>query len=440
MGKDGQSRRPGATLSLIQKVRGTRDFFGADEALFARVESAALAAFRRYGIRQVRTPIFEETSLFTRSIGEETDIVSKEMYTFADRKGRSLSLRPEGTAPVVRFLIEEKIQITDTLKVFYLGPMFRYDRPQAGRYRQFHQFGIEYFGAASAAADAEVIAVGRSLLAKLGIESRTRLLLNSVGCPACRPAYMEKLQSFLRARSAELCEDCRGRIDANPLRCLDCKREACAKTYEESPKISSTLCDACRRHDETLKELLADAGIAFAAADRLVRGLDYYVRTVFEFVTSDLGAQDAVIAGGRYDGLVKSLGGPDVPATGFAGGIERLIELLKLNAPASDAQVSAGDVYLVSADSPELRRKAFRLTERLRSEGFSSVLPLLDGKSFKSQFRAADKSGARAVVILGEAESEKGCVSVKNMSSGEQVEIAEPDLPRLLETMGVPRS
>ena len=414
---------------MIQKVRGTRDFFGGDGRLFSRVEESARKIFQRYGIQQIRTPIFEETTLFTRSIGETTDIVSKEMYTFADRKGRSLTLRPEGTASVVRFLVEEKMQIVDTVKMFYLGPMFRYERPQAGRYRQFHQFGIEYFGSPSAAADAEVIAVGHSLLGDLGLLDRTTLLVNSLGCPACRPAYLDKLKSFLVSAADRLCEECRDRVDRNPLRCLDCKREGCVSVYESAPAVSETLCDACRSHDTALKQLLTDSGVAFVVRDRLVRGLDYYVRTVFEFVTTDLGAQDAVIAGGRYDGLVRSLGGPDTPAVGFAGGIERLIELLKLREQSGVAAPAGGvAVFVVSSDDGAIRRKAFQLVERVRSAGWSAEWSLSDGKSFKSQFRAADKSGAKAVVILGEDESKQGNVAVKNMATGEQVVAPEAAL------------
>lgn len=423
---------------MIQKVRGTRDFFGVDERLFSRIESSAVRIFRRYGIQHVRTPIFEDTSLFTRSIGEATDIVAKEMYTFPDRKGRPLTLRPEGTASVVRFLIEEKIQITDTLKVFYMGPMFRYERPQAGRYRQFHQFGIEYFGTPAASADAETIAVGHALLKDLGLASGTTLLVNSLGCPACRPGYLEKLKSFLTSVSGQLCEECRGRIDRNPLRCLDCKREECVTVYVASPSISDTLCSACRAHDASLKDLLAAAGIGFVAKDRLVRGLDYYVRTVFEFVTTALGAQDAVIAGGRYDGLVRVLGGPDIPAVGFAGGIERLIELM-LKQQASAAPDSSGrvSVFFVCSEDAAARRRAFQLCEDLRAAGISSSLPLSDGKSFKSQFRSADKSGACAVVILGEEEAAAGSVSVKRMDTGGQQTVPQSDLVAALNTIGI---
>lgn len=426
---------------MIQKVRGTRDFFGLEERLFGRIETASARVFRRYGIQQIRTPIFEETALFTRTIGEATDIVSKEMYTFTDKKGRQLSLRPEGTASVARFLIEEKIQITDVLKLFYTGPMFRYERPQAGRYRQFHQFGIEYFGSASASGDAEVIAVGYALLKELGLLSDTTLLVNSLGCPACRPAYLEKLQAFLKSLTGKVCEECAGRVDHNPLRCLDCKREACTAEYAAAPKVSESLCEECRRHDAALKEHLADAGISFTVRDRLVRGLDYYVRTVFEFVTTALGAQDAVIAGGRYDGLVRALGGPNTPAVGFAGGIERLIELLMKQASAEpSAASSAVAVFMVCAEDAAVRRRAFSLAEKLRGSGFPASLPLSDGKSFKSQFRSADKSGARAVVILGEQEAQNGTVSVKDMSNGRQETVQEGDLAAALEKMGVARS
>lgn len=422
---------------MIQKVRGTRDFFGLDGRLFGQIESAAARVFRRYGIQQVRTPIFEETALFTRSIGENTDIVAKEMYTFADRKGRQLSLRPEGTASVVRFLIEEKIQIADTLKLYYLGPMFRYERPQAGRYRQFHQFGIEYFGSSGAAADAETIAVAQALLKDLGLAGNTTLLINSLGCPACRPAYLDRLTQFLKSAVDKLCEECRGRVDRNPLRCLDCKREDCTKHYASAPRISETLCAACKSHDETVKELLTDTGISFVVQERLVRGLDYYVRTVFEFVTRDLGAQDAVIAGGRYDGLVRSLGGPDVPAVGFAGGIERLIELLIKQGDSEPPSDASTGVFFVCAEDPQSRRRAFRLSEQLRAAGVSATLLLTDGKSFKSQFRMADKSGARAVVIMGEEEARIGSVAVKDMKNGRQEVVLESDLSAALEKMGV---
>lgn len=421
---------------MIQKVRGTRDFFGEDGRRFSRVESAAAEIFRRYGIDQIRTPIFEETSLFSRSIGEATDIVSKEMYTFEDRKGRRLTLRPEGTASVVRWLVEDGVQVTDTLKLYYLGPMFRYERPQAGRYRQFHQFGVEYFGASSAAADAEVIAVGHALLSQLGLRERTALLINSLGCPECRPRYLEKLTKYLLSVAGHICEECRGRIDKNPLRCLDCKRAECNGQYADAPASVDTLCDGCRMHDDEVKKYLTGCGIVFRIQPRLVRGLDYYVRTVFEFVTTDLGAQDALIAGGRYDGLVRNLGGPDVPAVGFAGGIERLIEMLAQR-PETAGVSSPASVYIVCSEDEGARPRAFGIGQRLRDAGVPVSWTLDAGKSFKSQFRLADKSGARAVLILGEREIENGTVAVKDMKTGQQTDVNDSELLNTLKTMGV---
>ena len=311
-------------MSKYQAIRGTKDILPAESAQFQRLESTARALFARYGYAEIRTPTFEAVDLFQRSLGETTDVVQKEMYVFEDRGGRKLALRPEGTAGVVRAFIEHHLsQSHPFCKLFYVGPMFRAERPQAGRYREFWQIGAEYFGNAGPAADAELLALVEALFLALNIQD-VRLRINSIGDEECRPKYLTALRTYLMKRSSELCEDCQRRIEKNPLRALDCKTDA--PKLKDAPAIDAYWCDPCRAHFAAVGQLLTDSHVSFETAPRLVRGLDYYTRTIFEVTTKVLGAQDALAAGGRYDKLVKELDGPDVPALGFAMGMERAIQ------------------------------------------------------------------------------------------------------------------
>src|SRR5882672_8615091 len=312
----------------IQAVKGTKDLLPDEIAAWHRIEGTARALFARYGYREIRTPIFEQTELFARSIGAETDIVSKEMYTFEDRDGTSLTLRPEATAGIVRAVIEHNLMNTDpALKVYAMGPMFRRERPQKGRYRQFHQVNVEVFGVTSPSVDVEVVEMAMAYIKGCGL-SQYELVLNSVGDEKCRPVYVETLRTALRARASELCADCQRRTETNPLRVLDCKVPEDQAVIESLPRISDHLCAECRDHFAEVRRELGLLEIPYQLSHRLVRGLDYYVRTTFEVLSGELGAQNSVLGGGRYDGLVKQLGGPDIPGIGFALGMERLVMLI----------------------------------------------------------------------------------------------------------------
>ncbi|HEX9190280.1 MAG TPA: histidine--tRNA ligase, partial [Vicinamibacteria bacterium] len=362
----------------IQAVRGTRDILPDEMAPWHRVEAAARDLFARYGYREIRTPVFEETELFARGIGAETDIVSKEMYTFADRDGGSLTLRPEATAGVVRAVIEHNLLNTDpALKVYALGPMFRRERPQKGRYRQFHQVDVEAFGFTSPTIDAEVIELALAYLQACGV-TETELVLNSVGDRDCRPAYVERLREALRDRARSLCADCQRRAETNPLRVLDCKVPEDQAAIEDLPRITDHLCGGCAEHFAEVRRQLDLLGLPYRLSPRLVRGLDYYVRTTFEVTSTALGAQSSVLGGGRYDGLVKDLGGPDAAGIGFAVGLERLALLV----PAGE-KAPRCDVFLVPLATAALDR-ALRLQRDLRQAGLRALLDP-EGRSFKSR-------------------------------------------------------
>ena len=400
----------------IQAVKGTRDILPDEVGAWHDVERAARALFARYGYREIRTPVFEQTELFARGIGAETDIVSKEMYTFEDRDGSSLTLRPEATAGIVRAVIEHNLLSTDpALKVWAAGPMFRRERPQKGRYRQFHQVDVEAIGFTSPTIDVEVVELAISFLEACGVE-RHELVLNSVGDRACRPAYVETLRAALRQRSASLCADCRRRAETNPLRVLDCKVPEDQATIESLPKIADHLCAECRDHFAEVKRQLELFGIPYRENARLVRGLDYYVRTTFEVVSGELGAQDSVLGGGRYDGLVRDLGGPDAPGVGFAVGLERLVSLL----PARHREGRC-DVFLAPL-APAALDPALRLQRELRRAGVRAMLDP-EGRSFKSRMKQADKLGARFVAILGEDEMARGVWTVRDMAGSAQQEV-----------------
>jgi histidyl-tRNA synthetase len=400
----------------IHAVRGTRDILPEEIPSWHVIEAAARELFARYGYREIRTPVFEETELFARGIGAETDIVSKEMYTFADRDGGSLTLRPEATAGIVRAVIEHSLAGSDpALKLYALGPMFRRERPQKGRYRQFHQVDVEAFGFTSPTIDAEVIELALAYLDACGV-TRHELLLNSVGDRNCRPAYVELLRQCLREQAPSMCGDCQRRAETNPLRVLDCKVPQDQPIIEALPKITDHLCAGCREHFAEVCRQLSLLGIEYRLTPRLVRGLDYYVRTTFEVTSDQLGAQSSVLGGGRYDGLVRELGGPDVPGIGFAVGLERLTLLL----PPRQSRGRC-DVFLVPAASAALD-PALKLQRALRAAGLSAMLDP-EGRSFKSRMKQADKLGARLVAILGEDELARGAWSVRDMARSAQEDV-----------------
>ncbi len=401
-----------------QAIRGMSDIAYPEIKVWQQVEAMTRAFLNQRSYREVRTPLVEYTELFTRSIGEETDIVFKEMYTFQDRKGRSLTLRPEMTASVVRAVIENGlIEQDETARFYYLGPMFRAERPQAGRRRQFHQIGVELFGKADLFQDAEVIMLLRDLLIMLGLSQKDfTFKLNSIGCKKCREPFNATLEKYLRAKEAELCGDCKRRMQTNILRVFDCKEEACKKICAESPKITDHLCPECEQYFAGLKSALNALGIAYTVDPAMVRGLDYYCGPVFEVTSTKLGAQDAIGAGGRYDGLVKACGGPDVGGIGFAIGMERLLQLLGDGlAKGSDEKV----IYLAHSETATAKTACLKLYAMLLREKFTVLLDMAKG-SIKSQLRQANKVNAAVVLILGDEEVEKGLVAVKDMKTGEQ--------------------
>lgn len=417
---------------MIQKMRGTLDILPEQTPAFAYIEKTAREICERYGYREIRTPTFEATELFSRGVGDTTDVVQKEMYTFPDKEGRSLTLRPEGTASVARAMIEHgRCGGVMPEKLFYLINCFRYEAPQAGRSREFFQFGTETFGSPSPYADATVIALANDVIRALGIRD-VSLHLNSIGCPACRPNYRKALAEYFARYRGELCETCRGRLETNPMRILDCKSPICKKIAAEAPKTLDYLCDDCRGHFETLKTALSDLAIPFEIDTHLVRGLDYYTKTVFEFICGGIGAQSTVCGGGRYDGLVRQLGGPDLPAAGFAMGITRLILAME-QAGAEIPQPKAPVLYIAPLGE-EAAKKAIALTHGLRAAGIVAECDLM-GRSLKSQMKYADKIGAAHTLILGSSELESGRGVLRRMADGEQREVDFSDAAALAQAL-----
>jgi histidyl-tRNA synthetase len=401
---------------LIQPVRGMNDVLPADAPLWDRVENAATELFSGYGYERVRLPVLERTELFSRSIGELTDIVEKEMYTFDDRNGESITLRPEATAGVVRAALSNGLLHNQQQKLWCSGPMFRREKPQKGRYRQFHQLSVEALGFAEPEIDAELITLSARLWRKIGLTSVT-LVLNSIGTLESRAAYKRVLVEYFTARRDRLDEDSVRRLERNPLRILDSKNPELAELIAEAPLLTGYLDDASRAHFDRVQTLLADVGVPFELNPRLVRGLDYYSHTVFEWVTDRLGAQGTVCGGGRYDGLVAQLGGRDTPAAGWALGLERIIELVRAEGGATDAEPI--DAHLVTAGA-EARRFGFRVAEDLRDRVPGLRLSIgAPGAGFKAQLRRADKSGARFALIIGDDEVAAGRVSVKPLRADE---------------------
>lgn len=414
---------------MINVPKGTKDVLPSQSYKWQFVENAAREVAATFNMKEIRTPVFEHTELFQRGVGDTTDIVNKEMYTFLDKGARSITLKPEGTAGAVRLFIENGLANSPLpLKAFYITPCYRYERPQAGRLREFHQFGIEVFGAKSPATDAEVILAASSFLKKLGI-TETQLQLNSIGCKTCRAEYNAALKAYLAPNLDRMCSTCRERFDKNPLRILDCKEEECKKITAGAPTILDYLCDDCRTHFSEVKSLLSAQGVEFTVNPGIVRGLDYYTKTVFEFVSTAIGAQGTVCGGGRYDGLIEELGGNPTPAIGFAAGIERLLLLME-NTGAAFPEERKPDLYLAGMDGAT-RAKAFSLACGLRQGGAAVETDLMD-RSVKAQFKYADKIGARFVAVIGESEMQDGAVNIKKMSDGTQVKVAFADILNFL--------
>ncbi|MDR1293158.1 MAG: histidine--tRNA ligase [Clostridiales Family XIII bacterium] len=404
---------------VIQAPKGTKDILPADSAKWRRLEKRFAEECRKAGFTEIRTPVFEYTELFARGIGDTSDVVGKQMYTFEDLGGRSVTLRPEGTAGVARAFIENKLYAgVQPTKLWYGISCFRYEKPQAGRLREFHQFGVEIFGSRDMAADAEVIGLAHSFLGGLGL-SGLGLRVNSIGCPACRPAYREALRAFLAPRYDELCDTCKTRYEKNPLRILDCKSPVCGEIVKGAPVMMDYLCDECRGAFDSLKANLAARGIAYEVDTGIVRGLDYYTKTAFEFVTDMIGAQGTVCGGGRYDRLIEELGGPDIPGVGFGLGIERLLLLLeKSGAPQPEA--GAPDVFVVYVGE-EAKLRAQSVVTELRAGGVAADMDTA-ARGVKGQFKHADRVGARYALTIGDTELASGAAPLKDMTSGEERE------------------
>ncbi len=400
----------------VKTVKGTRDIFYPDIEKWRFFEEKARGVLKAYNFKEIITPIFEYTEVFARGIGEDTDIVHKEMYTFKDRKGRSITLRPENTAAVVRAYLEHKMYAEGGVKrLFYIGPMFRYERPQKGRYRQFFQLGVEVFGSKSPYVDAETIELVINILEKSGLKGLS-VKLNSLGCEKCRPVYRENLKKFLESVKDNLCEDCKRRVDTNPLRVLDCKVPSCKETVKNAPNIQQSLCEECKEHQDRVFHYLETMGVKYEVDPNLVRGLDYYTRTVFEVVSENLGSQNAILGGGRYDNLVKELGGPDTPAFGWALGIDRLVLLLDDNA----FDFSNKTIYVIPAgDSIDY---CFKVAKSLRESNLPAEV-ISDSKSLKKALNFVNRQDGRYVIIAGESEAEKGIVVFKDLDKRTQKEI-----------------
>jgi histidyl-tRNA synthetase len=408
-------------MELITRApRGTQDILPGESENWQALEKVLREEATLHGFGEVRTPVFEHTELFQRGVGDTTDVVQKEMYTFRDKGDRSITLRPEGTAGAARALLEHGLYAAALpQKFWYETSCYRYEKAQKGRLREFHQFGVEMYGSADPLADAEVISIADSVFKRLGIRDLT-LEINSIGCPTCRAAYTKALQEYFSQYKDQLCETCLSRLERNPLRLLDCKSETCKKNAENAPSILDYLCNDCKAHFEKVKAALDTLGIAYKVNDRIVRGLDYYTRTVFEFTTNDLGSQGTVCGGGRYDGLIQELGGPEMPALGFGMGLERLLLLMKAQ-NIEFPMPKKCDVYIGSlGDAARLR--SFTMASTLRTCGIAAAFDDL-GRGLKAQMKYADKIGARYSMVLGDDEITSGKAQVKNMATGEKTEL-----------------
>ena len=409
-------------MALITKaVKGTKDVLPGEIYKTQYIESTALDVTERFGFKEIRTPVFEHTELFQRGVGDTTDVVQKEMYTFDDKGGRSITLRPEGTAGAARSFLENGL-CNETLpqKVCYLTSCYRYEKPQAGRLREFHQFGVECFGAQSPLADAEIISLANTFFKELGVKDLT-LEINSIGCPTCRAEYHKALKTYFEGRKDELCDTCKDRLERNPMRILDCKSPVCSGIAKDAPVVLDYLCDECREHFEKVKSYLNAQNIAFKVNPRIVRGLDYYTKTVFEFISESIGAQGTVCGGGRYDGLIEELGGQKTPSLGFGLGIERLMLLMEAQG-CEFPKESMPDLF-IAALGEKAQLKAVEIANDMREEGFTCLYDV-NGRGLRAQMKYANKLGAKYTIVLGDDEVESGIAKLKNMESGEETEIA----------------
>ena len=410
---------------MLQKPKGTNDFFPETTKKLQYIENTCRRVAARFGFGEVRTPTFENTEVFARGVGGTTDVVQKEMYTFIDRDGPSITLRPEGTAGVARAVIENgKYGDALPLKYYYIINCFRHERPQAGRFREFSQFGVEMFGSDNPAADANIIALGDSIIKELGIGNVT-LHLNSIGCPECRPLYYEKLKEYFASCRDQLCDTCKGRLDINPMRILDCKSPVCKEIAKDAPKAIDHLCDSCRDHFDKLKSYIGAMGISYVIDTSIVRGLDYYTRTVFEFICDDIGAQSTICGGGRYDGLMEELGGSHLPACGFGMGITRLLPTVKL--PEDDG---APSLYIAPLGDAAMLFAA-KASGELRAKGIAVEYDLF-GRSLKAQMKYANKINSKYTLIIGDSEVESKKAVLKNMREGSQVEIGLDEIAKYI--------
>lgn len=410
---------------IISAPKGTKDVLPNQVYKWHHVEKAFAEVCRRYGFKEIRTPVFEHTELFARGVGDTTDIVEKQMYTFEDYAKRSITLKPEGTSPVVRSFIEHKqyAEVQPT-KYYYDIPCFRYEKPQSGRLREFHQFGVEIFGTMNMMADSEVIALAADFLSGLGIKD-VELRINSIGCPECREKHRAALRDFLNPKYNDLCDTCKGRFDRNPMRILDCKSEVCQELVQGAPVMLDYLCDDCSQAFSDLQNNLNAAGVDFIVDPGIVRGLDYYTKTAFEFVSNNIGAQGTVCGGGRYDNLIEQLGGPSVPGVGFGLGIERLLLVMEANG-ITISEPQGVDLF-VAVMGERAKAVGLGMTRELRNKGFSVEMDGL-GRNIKGQLKYADRLNARYTAVIGDNELAEGKVSLKDMTSGNQIQVAIEDI------------
>ncbi len=415
---------------INRAIKGTNDILPEDSHKWQFVEGKMLETASLYGFKEIRVPVFEHTEVFLRSVGDTTDVVQKEMYTFDDKGGRSITLRPELTAGVIRSAIEKGL-VNGALpvKVCYIGGCYRYEKPQAGRLREFHQFGVECIGAASPNADAEVIALARQVLKNIGVD-KISLEINSIGCPHCRKEYHKALKEYFNQNIEDLCGTCKDRLERNPMRILDCKSPVCSEIAAKAPVVLDYLCDDCKQHFEQVKAHLNAQNIEFTVNPHIVRGLDYYTRTVFEFVSGDIGAQSTVCGGGRYDGLISQMGGPSVPSLGFAMGIERLMLVLE-SQKTELPQAPKTDVYIATLGEKACL-KATELCALLRDEGYKSETDIC-ARGLKAQMKYANKIGAKFTIVLGDDEIENDSAKLKNMAEGTETPIK---LSQIVEEVG----
>lgn len=408
-------------MLITKAIKGTKDVLPKEVHKNQYIEATALDVAEKYGYKEIRTPVFEHTELFQRGVGDTTDVVQKEMYSFDDKGGRNITLRPEGTAGAARAFLENGLS-NEALpqKVCYITSCYRYEKPQAGRLREFHQFGVECFGSQSPLADAEIISLAKSIFDNLGVKDIS-LEINSIGCPECRAKYHEALKEYFRSKQGELCGSCQERLERNPMRILDCKSPVCSEIAKGAPVVLDYLCDECKEHFEQVQKYLKAENIEFTVNPKIVRGLDYYTKTVFEFVSNSIGAQGTVCGGGRYDGLIEELGGQHTPSLGFGMGLERLMLLMETQG-CDFPESSKPDLFIVSMGE-KATLKAVEIAKDMREEGFSCLYDI-NGRGLRAQMKYADKLGAKFTVVLGDNEVAEGIAKLKNMQTGEETEIA----------------